>query len=285
MRRQPRDAALEIQMAKPEKILLIGDLPCYGRMAVNAMMPVLSHMGFDVSVLPTALVSNNFAYGKFDVLDTTQFMKSTLGYWDELGFGFDAVYTGFIASKAQADLVVDCCRRFHERGCPVFTDPIMGDHGELYNGVTQESVDNMRRLVAVADFILPNWTEACYLACPDYRGGEDNRKNAAELGPELAKITSACSIITSARDEKGGRCVRVEGRGDGFSLPYAEVGREFHGTGDLFAALFIGRMLSTDDLRESVLYAMNGVSAMIKRNLDNENVFDGLPIGKCLDLI
>ena len=52
-------------MAKPEKILLIGDLPCYGRMAVNAMLPILSHMGYDVSVLPTALVSNNFAYGKF----------------------------------------------------------------------------------------------------------------------------------------------------------------------------------------------------------------------------
>ncbi|MGN0908135.1 MAG: phosphomethylpyrimidine kinase, partial [Succinivibrio sp.] len=88
-------------MAKPEKILLIGDLPCYGRMAVNAMLPVLSHMGYDVSVLPTALVSNNFAYGKFDVLDTTRFMRDTLRYWDELGFRFDAVYTGFIASRAQ----------------------------------------------------------------------------------------------------------------------------------------------------------------------------------------
>ncbi len=271
-------------MAKPEKILLIGDLPCYGRMAVNAMLPVLSHMGFDPSVLPTALVSNNFAYGKFDVLDTTAFMRRTLKYWDELGFCFDAVYTGFIASKEQADLVVECCRKFHEQGRPIFTDPIMADHGALYNGVTQESVENMRRLIAVADYILPNYTEACYLACPEYQGGDPMQEEAGALAKKLCAITSGCSIITSVQ-EGSGHCVRIEGKGMSLSLPYAEVGREFHGTGDLFAALFIGRMLKTDDLRESVLFAMNGVSAMIKRNLGNDNVFDGLPIGKCLDLI
>ncbi len=96
---------------KPQKhLLLIGDLPCYGRMAVNAMLPVCSHSGLEVSVLPTALVSNNFAYGRFDVLDTTDFMRRTFDHWQALGFKFDAVYTGFLCSKAQTDLIAARCR-------------------------------------------------------------------------------------------------------------------------------------------------------------------------------
>lgn len=271
-------------MAKPEKILLIGDLPCYGRMAVNAMLPILSHMGYDVSVLPTALVSNNFAYGKFDVLDTTAFMRRTLGYWKDLGFKFDAIYTGFIASKDQADLVLSLCKSFHDQGLPVFTDPIMGDHGALYNGVTPMNVEYMRKLVSVADYIMPNYTEACYLALEDYKGGDPKIKDADAVAKALCGITKGCSIITSVQDGDAHR-VLISSDKENISLPYTEVGREFHGTGDLFAALFIGRMLKTSDLKESVLFAMNGVSAMIKRNLENQNVFDGLPIAQCLDLI
>lgn len=268
------------------RILLIGDLPCYGKMAINAMLPIFSHLGFDVSVLPTALVSNNFAYGKFDVLDTTDFMEKTLSYWDELGFEFDAVYTGFLSSKAQSELIADKCEEWKDRGMQIFSDPIMGDHGKLYNGVTQTHVENMRHLIAASDFIVPNLTEACYLAgvpCPQFgltcEEMQDLMERLKDLCPGTILITS--SIVDKQRMVYGYDAYK----GISLELPYTEIDREFHGTGDVFTALFISARLKGSNVKESAGYAMEGVANMIRRNFTNENVFDGLRIEGCLDLL
>ena len=93
-----------------EKILLINDIPGYGKVALAAMMPILAHMKYDVYNLPTAVVSNTLDYGKFDILETTEYMKKTLKVWEELGFSFDAITTGFIVSQEQADIVTRFCR-------------------------------------------------------------------------------------------------------------------------------------------------------------------------------
>ncbi len=90
-----------------DKILLINDLPGYGKVALAAMIPVLSHMGFDLYNLPTALISNTFDYGKFEILETTEYMKNTISVWKELGFNFDGISTGFIGSEEQVRLVAD----------------------------------------------------------------------------------------------------------------------------------------------------------------------------------
>ena len=71
------------------QVLLINDLPGYGKVALSAMFPVLSHMGFNLYNLPTALVSNTLDYGKFEILDTTEYMKNSIKVWEQLGFGFD----------------------------------------------------------------------------------------------------------------------------------------------------------------------------------------------------
>lgn len=142
------------------KLLLINDLAGYGKVALSAMIPILSHMQYEVCSLPTALVSNTLDYGKFEILETTSYMKNTLQVWDELGFQFDAVSTGFIVSRPQTELVRDFCRAQKAKGTRIFTDPIMGDEGKLYNGVGEETVALMRELIATADYIVPNYTEA-----------------------------------------------------------------------------------------------------------------------------
>ena len=81
----------------------------YGKVALSVMIPLLSALRLNVYNLPTALVSNTLDYGKFDILDTTDYMRSTLGIWDELGFTFDAVATGFLVSEEQSLLVSDYC--------------------------------------------------------------------------------------------------------------------------------------------------------------------------------
>ena len=171
------------------KILLVYDLAGYGKVALSVMIPIFSHLKFETFNLPTALVSNTFDYGKFDILDTTAYMRNTIGIWDQLGFSFDAICTGFIASKEQSQLVTDYCRRHKERnGAKVFVDPVMADNGYLYNGVTFETVLYLRELCSTADVVLPNITEACFLT-----GVKVNGEERALLGASAAAATTSAS--------------------------------------------------------------------------------------------
>ena len=68
-----------------------------------------SYLKYETYNLPTAIVSNTLDYGKFDILDTTQYMKNTLGVWKALDFQFDAISTGFIVSKEQTQMITDFC--------------------------------------------------------------------------------------------------------------------------------------------------------------------------------
>lgn len=142
-----------MQMGK--QILLVNDLPGYGKVALAAMMPVLAHMGHITYNLPTALVSNTLDYGKFEIQDTTHFMRNTLKVWQELGFTFDAISTGFIVSHEQADLISSYCCEKRKTGTKIFVDPIMGDEGHLYNGLTEDTVKEMRELARNADYMVP----------------------------------------------------------------------------------------------------------------------------------
>ncbi len=270
----------------PKRILLIGDLPCYGRMAVNAMLPICSHLGLEVSVLPTALVSNNFAYGCFDVLDTTDFMAKTFAHWKNLGFKFDAVYTGFLASRAQSLLVSKICDEYRQSGISIFTDPIMGDHGSLYNGMSNEDVLNMRSLIKCSDFIMPNLTEACLLTDTACNAKGFTYQQMQEILIKLRRLCKGTILITSALVDSQSMVFGFDAINNvEIALPYENLNKEFHGTGDVFASLFISKMTQIWDVEKATRYAMDTVAAMIKRNLDNDDLFDGLNIGTCLDLI
>ena len=98
------------------QVLLVNDLAGYGKVALSAMVPVLSHMGHHIYNLPTALVSNTLDYGKFDILETTDYMRNTIRVWKELGFRFDAVSTGFIVSDVQAKMIAGFCREQRQDG-------------------------------------------------------------------------------------------------------------------------------------------------------------------------
>ena len=164
-------------------ILLVHDLAGYGKVSLSAMMPVLSHMGHHLYTLPTALVSNTLDYGKFYIQETTEYMRQSLKVWAELGFSFDVVSTGMILSAEQAALVSDFCEQSAKKGALVFVDPIMGDEGKLYNGVGEETVAHMRKMVAVADCIVPNYTEAAYLADMPYHEDMTEEEKAEALSP------------------------------------------------------------------------------------------------------
>ena len=268
------------------RVLLMGDLAGYGKVALSAMIPVLSAMGAEVFNLPTALVSNTLDYGRFRILDTTDYMEGSLRVWRELGFSFGAVYTGFVTSPRQAALMTDFCREVSEAGARVFNDPIMADHGRYYNGMSPDAASERRPLVAVSDLTMPNYTEACLLPGMDYCEGSITADNVTDIIGALRAIGARSVAITSCYVE-GAHCVAGydEPAGHYFSIPYEVLPVDFPGTGDLFASVTIGRMIQGDSVTDAVRDAMRVVHDMMEQGRGERDRFKGLPVEKYIHLL
>lgn len=291
------------------KILLVYDLAGYGKVALSVMIPIFSHLKFETFNLPTALVSNTFDYGKFDILDTTAYMRNTIGIWDQLGFSFDAICTGFIASKEQSQLVTDYCRRHKERnGAKVFVDPVMADNGYLYNGVTFETVLYLRELCSTADVVLPNITEACFLTGVKVNGAERALLGASATTTTSATLTrhrlsfsadeidsivaglkdlGAKNVVITSANLEGRSCTIVgkEGQEGWRPFYYKEIPAQFAGTGDTFTSLVASSVMRGNPLEEAVPKAMKVMEYLISTNFQNEDKYKGIPIEQYLDSI
>ena len=269
-------------------VLLINDLAGYGKVALSAMLPVLSYLKYETYNLPTAIVSNTLDYGKFDILDTTQYMKNTLRVWKELDFQFDAISTGFIVSQEQTQMVTDFCRENAEKGVTVFTDPIMGDNGKLYNGMSEETVELMRELVSVADYIVPNYTEACYLTGTAYEAEGVSEETYHKMIDALRVLGAKSVVITSAivRDSDKKSVVGYDHKeGKYFRIDFEEIPVRFPGTGDIFSAVFMAKILAGESLHNATQKAMDAVRTMIAENAENVDKFKGIPLETCLEVL
>ena len=275
-------------MENSKNILIIGDMPGYGKMGLAGMLPILSNMGHSIYNLPTALVSNNFDYGKFSVLDTTDYMRQTIRVWRELGFQFDCITTGFLNSADQVDLLRDFIGQQRKEDFLVVTDPIMGDGGKLYNGSTRETVENMRRFIGAADVIVPNLTEAEFLTGlyegEELLSAEQTRRvldGLLTLGPRLA-------VITSGRERETGQHVVwvYDGQtGEHFTVPYRFIKAHFPGTGDIFTSLLTGQLLKGRTLPQAVKKAVELLERLIFLEQDVAERNNGIRIEKYLSVL
>ncbi len=280
-----------------KQILLINDVVGRSHVGMVAMLPILNHLGHITYNLPTALVSNTLNYGQFSILETTDYMRDTIPVWHKLGFRFDAVCTGLMFSEEQARLVGGYCSQMRSEGTTVFVDPIMGDGGHLYNGISDTQVRLMREMVSVADLTFPNYTEACYLADIQYKEEGMDWDEACRLLDGIVALGAKSAVVTSAKVD-GHTC--VIGRRSDESLPgfrqdisdglyfridYEEIPVAFHGTGDIFSAVLIGHLMNGERLKESTQTAMTVVSSLIERNRALPDKCCGIPIEQCLDLL
>lgn len=267
-----------------KQILLINDVVGYSHVGMVAMLPILTYLGHAPYNLPTALVSNTLDYGRFNILETTDYMRGTIPVWRELGFRFDAVCTGLMFSERQARIVSDYCAELRKEGATVFVDPIMGDGGRLYNGMGPENVALMREMVSGADLTFPNYTEACYLTDTAYKVEGMTWAESCEMLDRLLSLGARSAIVTSAR-VAGKTCVIGKAEGRVFCLDYDEIPVLFHGTGDIFSAVLIGHLLKGEPLEQSTATAMQVVSRLIERNKELPDKCRGIPIEQCLDLL
>ena len=262
-----------------KKICCVNDMPGVGKIALSAMIPILSAKGIDVASLPTALVSNTLDFGKFDILDTTDYLEKTVDVWNDLGFRFDCISTGFMVNPRQIDIVEKLINNQAKDELLVVVDPIMGDEGKLYNGMDDNNVAIMRKLSAYADILIPNFTEACFLTNHFYDTATLTQCDADDLIERVRKLGAKSVVITSASVD-GKNCVigYDHTKDEIFMLGFELIDVRFPGTGDIFSAVLISDMLNGESLESATSHAMQVVRDIIKDNLDKKEKFFGVDI-------
>ena len=270
---------------KNTQLLLINDMCGYGKVALSAMLPVLSHMGYRIHNLPTALVSDTLNYPKFYIHDTTEYVRQSLAIWEELGFEFDAISTGFIVTEEETRIISDFCHRRAQKGTKVFVDPIMGDNGKLYAGVPESTIGLMRHLLECADYAVPNYTEACLLTDTPI-ANHITPDEARVLVDAMRALGAKSVVITSAVVDGTNAVIGYDHvAGEYFTIPFDLIPVYFPGTGDTFSAVLVGRVMAGWSLQRATADAMRVVAELIERNADQEDKSAGLPIEACLDVI
>lgn len=245
-----------------KKILTMQDLSCVGQCSLTVALPVLSAMGIETCVLPTAILSNHTMFKKWSCLDLTDETRNIMNVWRENGFKFDAFYLGYLGSAELMDVARDCFKEFSADGAKVIIDPAFGDNGVLYPAFDQAYVNAMKSLIKSADIILPNLTEACFLSGVPYEQNADLQFTEKVI-KKLATITDATIVLTGA--EKDGEIGEVIYSGGEFSRVWAEkLPKRFHGTGDIFAAAFTAKYLESGSLERACEVAGGLVAESIK---------------------
>lgn len=257
----------------PKRVAAIHDLSCFGRCATTVIAPALSAMGCQVIPVPTALLSSHTG-GFTDMYfkDLSEDMNSISDHFERLGIKFDAIYTGFLGSERQIDIVLDFIKKFSREDTLIFVDPVMGDDGVLYSTYNDELCLRMRELCSVADIITPNLTEACFLSDAEYTdtssmSGEEAFAFADELRAKMANLTKGKIVITGVphRENMFGTYSHTgvdSERGSMYSVK--RISKSYPGTGDLFACVLLGALLHGDDESSAVRFASDYIGRVME---------------------
>ncbi len=211
------------------RVLAINDISCAGKCSLTVALPVLSACGATVDILPTALLSTHTGgFTGYTFLNLDAEMYKICDHWETLGLKYDVIYSGYLGSRAQIDLVIGLKKRFLKEGGIFVVDPVLGDNFTFYKGFDEAFAADMGRLCAVSDYILPNETESFLLT------GERDFSKALE------KLRAVCPhpVITGAEDAKGYGLYYFDDAPR--YLPLKKITGNFHGAGDVFASAFAG---------------------------------------------
>ena len=152
------------EMKKPRQAAAVQDLSGFGRCSITVALPILSAMGVQLSCLPTAVLSTHTGgFTGYTFRDLTCDMEPFFRHWQKEGFQFDALYTGYLGSKKQVEIISEFIDDFSTENNVTVVDPVLGDGGRYYAGFDDEFAAEMKKLCAKADYIIPNMTEVSFL--------------------------------------------------------------------------------------------------------------------------
>ena len=252
-----------------KRIVTIQDISCFGKCSLTVALPIISAIGVEAAVVPTAVLSTHTGgFTGFTFRDLSGDIPGIFSHWEKENLHFDAIYTGYLGSFEQIDMMREYILK-RDDNTLAFVDPAMGDNGVLYTGFTPDFAKHMASLCSVADVIVPNLTEASFMLGIDYvESGydkdyiEDILKKLANLGAKKVVLTG----VSFAENELGVAMYDSE-TGKIFYYFNEKVEAKFHGTGDVFASTCVGALMNGMSLADALKVAVDFVLECIRVTL------------------
>ena len=256
------------KLPKLPRMAAIHDLSGFGKCSLTVALPIISATGVECCCIPTALLSTHTGgFTGWTFTDLSGDIVPIAEHWNALNVGFDAIYSGYLASEAQGKLLERAIGRLRGDDTLVVVDPAMADNGKYYANLDGRMAACFRKLIKKADIITPNVTEACFLTDTEYRPGPHSMDfitalidKLSALGPKFVAVTGVSlergSVGIIARDNRSGKVSTVMNKA---------LEGTFHGSGDVFASAFAALLTRGARLEDALSAAEDFVNAAIER--------------------
>lgn len=255
-------------MSGQKRVAAVHDISGIGKCSLTAAIPVISAAGIEVDVMPTAVLSTHTGnMSGFTYRDLTDDLVPFMKHWKSLGIEFDGIYSGFLGSVRQVDIVCDFIDDFRNDKTVVIVDPAMADGGKMYTTFDRSFANEMKLLCRKADIIVPNITEAAFLLDEEYVEPPYSKeyidgimKRLLNLGVSMVVLTGVCF-----KEDEIGCAVCCRNDNDiyyCFSEKYPGI---YYGTGDLFASALTASFLKGIDICKSAEIALGFTCESIRR--------------------
>lgn len=247
-----------------KRILTIQDISCVGQCSLTVALPILSVCGLETAILPSAVLSTHTAgFKNYTFRDLTEDIPAIGNHWKQENIQFSAVYTGYLGSTRQVEMVKEICNTCLIPEGKILVDPAMADNGKLYPGFDESFVTAMANLVFSADIILPNITEAALLTGKEYKEIYD-APYIESLLSELHRRGAKTVVLTGVSYDETSTGVVVSKNGHSDYYRHEKLEGGCHGTGDVYASAFVGAYMQGKEDFESAKIAADYTVDCIK---------------------
>lgn len=270
-----------------KRIVSIQDISCVGKCSLTVALPIISAMGVECGIIPTAVLSTHTMFKNFTCRDLTEEIEPIVAHWQSEDMKFDAVYTGYLGSFEQIDIVSGVFETMKKQGSVICVDPAMADNGKLYPAFDEAFAKKMASLCAGADYVLPNITEAAYMTGTEYRE-EYDEEYVKTLTKALADMGAKNVVLTGVGFEKGKTGVMVydSEKGEYSYYCHEKLPVSYHGTGDIFSSTFVGALMNGLDKAEAVKVAADYTAECIRVTLGSgKEKWYGVDFEKCIPFL
>ncbi len=253
-----------------KRVAAIHDISCFGKCSLTVALPLISAAGIETAVIPTAVLSTHTGgFTGYTFRDLTDDILPVARHWKQSGVSADAVYTGYLGSKKQVEIVISAAELIKKSDSLILVDPVMADNGSLYGGFPPDFPEEMVKLCKIADIITPNITEAVLMLKMEYKNPPYTMEYIEDIISRLYTLTGSKIVLTGVSfdsDEIGAACF------DGEKIEYILSGKidaMYHGTGDVFASTLLAAIMRGKDLKEATRIAVDFTCLAIKNTAEN----------------
>ena len=251
-----------------KRVLTIQDISCLGKCSLTIALPVISALGSETVILPTAVLSTHTMFKNFTCKDLSDQIEPIAAHWKSEGVAFDAIYTGYLGTVEQIDQIKELFHSFRGENTVIIVDPVMADNGKLYPAFDMDYVKKNAELCKEADIIVPNITEAALMTGMEYRE-EYDEAYIREMLERLNELGAGIAVLTGVSLEKGRTGVMGYERRTGEYYVYQnrKIDAAYHGTGDLFSSTCVGEIMRGKDWRDAMRIAADYTAHTIEVTL------------------